>query len=285
MNNQMAKKIFVSLSVLISAYTLSQTRIDNVVKDAADLYKAENYTGVLRMLENEESNDYRIEYLRIIAKYELLKDYRQVINSAKSEAEIYIQKNGSKNSKYTSNVKDIVQNLDFSAAPESFYDQEQETTTTFLDSKILFPAITFSDEFSEFKRWNNKLIRIGSPVYSLAENPKELSEIMNAYERKYSESFFKGKANFSFYYEIGYESPSKKGKRLMLDMRSGKVFDVPEAGNRCSNYDSEAAEFDFNSNFYTVKSCEGGTDEYQLGYLWSESNKRFELVEKELSNN
>lgn len=282
MKNQIVKKIFVSLSFLVSAYSLSQTKIDNLVKDAADLYKAENFTGVLRMLENEDTDDYRIEYLRIISKYELLKDYRKALSSAKSEAENYVQKNGSKNSKYTSNVKDIVQKLDLGRKVESVYESEQETSSNLLNSKIQFPPITFADDYPDFRRWNNKLIKIGSPDYSFSENPKQLSEIINSYQRKYNEDFFKGKANFCFYYEIAYDNPSKKGKRLMIDMRTGKVFDVPEAGNRCSNYESEETEFDFKSNFYTVKSCEGGTDEFQLSYLWSESNKRFELVGKKL---
>lgn len=279
MNGKRFKKLILGGMLLFSACAIAQTRTDNLVKDAADLYRAQNYSGVLRLLENEDSTDYRINYLQIIAKYELLKDYRSVIENARAEAQDYVRRFGSKNSKYTADIKNIASNLDFGAPVATV-----ESAKTVAVEEEKFPPITFATDYPDFQKFNHKLIQIGSPDYSLAENPKELSEKMNAYFQRYGENFFKGKANFCLYYEIGYENVSKKGKRLMLDMRTGKVYDVPDAGNRCTDYDSDEKEFDNDSNYYIVKSCEGGQDEYELTYAWSEDSKKFNLVEKKLIN-
>lgn len=279
-NNSVVRKLFVGFLLAFSVLLTAQTRTDNLVKDAADLYRAQNYGGVLRLLENEDATDYRVNYLQIIAKYELLKDYREIIEDAKNEAQEYIRKFGNKNVKYTSDVKTIANNLDLTLPVQPLAMNETPQTT----NENIFPPITFANDFPDFYRYNAKLIRIGSPDYSLAENPKELSELLNDYQKKYYENFFKGTANFCYYYEIAYVNPSKKGKRLMLDKRSGEVYDVPEAGSNCDYYDSEIKEFDFKSNTYIIKNCIEG-NEFKVTYLWNESNKEFELIEnKRISN-
>lgn len=275
--NSLLKKLFFTSLLAFSFAATAQTRTDNLVKDAADLYKAQNYGGVLRLLENEDSSDYRVNYLRIIAKYELLKDYREVIENAKNEAQEYIRKFGNKNGKYTSDVRTIANNLDLNQPQQQVALAESQPTL----SDHEFPPISFADDFPDFYRYNAKLIRIGSPDYSLANNPKELSEIMSDYQKNYGENFFKGVANFSYYYEIGYADPSKRRKRLMLDMRSGKVYDVPEAGSNCNYYDAEKKEFDLKSNTYIVSNCIGD-NERQAVYLWNERDKKFDLIENRL---
>ena len=67
----------------------------------------------------------------------------------------------------------------------------------------------------------------------------------------------------------------------MLDMRSGKVYDVPEAGSNCNYYDAEKKEFDFKSNTYIVSNCIGD-NERQAVYLWNERDKKFDLIENRL---
>lgn len=278
--SSLLKKIFLSNLLIFSVAVMAQTRTDNLVKDAADLYKTQNYGGVLRLLENEDSSDYRVNYLRIIAKYELLKDYRVVIENAKNEAQEYIRRFGNKNGKYTSDVKTIANNLDLNQPVQQVVVNESQSTV----SEHEFPPISFANDFPDFYRYNSKLIRIGSPDYSLADDPKELSQLMSDYQKNYGENFFKGKANFSYYYEIGYADPSKRGKRLMLDMRSGKVYDIPEAGSNCNYYDPEKKEFDFKSNTYIISNCIGDS-ERQATYIWNESDKKFDLIENKLVTN
>lgn len=268
------KKILLSILLLTSLLLFSQTPTDKLVQNAANYIKSENYSGALSMLKEADQNDYRVSYMQIISRYAVLQALQETTNAQSSS---YISKYGNKNAVYTNTVSTILKRLNEvveMVAP--VYNDEPEYIVPEKTVVNLFSPIKYGSETEDFVWLGKKTKKLfTTPNYALIKNPKEISEFLKGYEDAHSEDFFQGVINFCHFYEINSENKDGTGKRKMLDLRNGQMYDVPAKNLACATED--LVEFANNSNIYFLNKCDEGKA-VTTTYSWDEKSKKFNLI-------
>lgn len=109
-------------------------------------------------------------------------------------------------------------------------------------------------------------------------------DFIKYHEGEDGEPFFKGKPNFSRYFEIVYAGAgSGVGSYVMLDTRDGKVYDVTDLETSCDGYGNLSNgnnEFNLYSNIFEIENCEGGFGGTPklFRYEWNDNLKKFVLI-------
>lgn len=269
-------KKFLQVSfLLISLSFFSQTLTDKIVQSAANNIKSEDYTTALSILSEADQNDYRVSYMQIISRFSILKNLQDKTNA---EASKYVSKFGNKNASYTKSISQILLSLNDknnTGKTEKVPDPDETVISEHVVASLFVP-IKYGSDVADFEWLSKKRKKLFSaPNYALIKNPKVTSEFLQAYENNNGTSFFTGKVNFCYYYEINTENANGTGQRKMLDLRNGQMYDVPGKNIKCSNDEEE--EFVNNSNVYIIKKCEDGNNKDYL-YKWDEYSKTFNLV-------
>lgn len=271
------KKILLSILLLTSLLLFSQTPTDKLVQNAANYIKSENYSGALSILKEADQNDYRVSYMQIISRYAILQVLQETTNAQSSA---YISKYGNKNAGYTRTVSTILKRLN-GAVEEFAPDYMDEPAYIVPEPTVvnLFSPIKYGSETEDFVWLAKKTKKLfTTPNYALINNPKEISEFLKRYEDYNSEDFFQGVINFCHFYEINSENKDGTGKRKMLDLRNGQMYDVPAKNLACATQD--LVEFVNNSNIYILNKCDDGKSVTNT-YSWDEKSKKFSLIKTE----
>ena len=111
----MLKRISFLIFLIASVFLEAQTKTDMVLIDAAKSIKANDNEAALRLLKEADKNDYRVVFFKIIAGNNLAEKGLYGINQMRdlySLASGYIIKYPKNNSKYTSQVRHIRDNLE-----------------------------------------------------------------------------------------------------------------------------------------------------------------------------
>lgn len=267
-------KKFLQVSFLIISVSIfSQTLTDKIVQSAANNIKSEDYATALSILSEADQNDYRVSYMQIISRFSILKNLQDKTNA---EASKYISKFGNKNSTYTKSVSQILLSLNTNTSKSEKVPDPDEIESSEPITASPFVPIKYGSDVADFEWLSKKSKKLFSaPNYALIKNPKAISEFLQAFDKNNGTSFFKGKVNFCYFYEINTENANGTGQRKMLDLRNGQMYDVPGKNIKCSNDEEE--EFVNNSNVYIIKKCEDGNNKDYL-YNWDEYSKSFNLI-------